>query len=52
MGSATKLRRGAMLFSIEGPVIIRAATSSGKRRFSSAQNASSDQSSTLSVNGT
>ena len=32
IGSATKERSGAMLFSIDGPVIISAATSSGRRR--------------------
>ncbi|MET3365045.1 hypothetical protein ABIF60_006440 [Bradyrhizobium japonicum] len=41
-----------MLFSIDGPVINLPATSPGRRRFSSAQNASSLQSSTLSVSGT
>ena len=52
MGSATKDRKGAMDFSMVGPVINFADTSAGKRRFNSSQNASSDQSSTLSVSGT
>ena len=45
-------RSGAMLFSIEGPVIIWAATSAGRRRRSSSKNRSSDQSVTESVSGT
>ncbi len=52
MGSATKERKGAMDFSIDAPVMSCAATSASWRRFSSAQKASSDQSSTLSVSGT
>ena len=41
-----------MDFSIESPVINLSATSLGKRRLSSSQKASSDQSSTVSVKGT
>lgn len=52
IGSATNERSGAIDFSIEGPVIMRADTSAGRRRCSSAQKASSDQSSTLSASGT
>ena len=37
---------------VDAPVIMRAPTSAGRRRFSSAQKASSDQSSTLSLSGT
>jgi hypothetical protein len=49
MGDATKLRRGAMPFSIDGPVAKRAATLSGRRAASSNQNRSSGQSSTRSL---
>ena len=35
IGSATNERSGAMLFSIDGPVIIAAAMSAGSRRCSS-----------------
>ncbi len=43
IGSVTKLRSGAMLFSIDGPVTTCLAVSAGSRLFSSAQKASSDQ---------
>ena len=48
IGSATKLRSGAMLFSIDGPVCTASATGGGRRRRSSSQKASSLQRSTLS----
>ena len=48
MGSATKLRSGEMLFSIDGPVTSAAAASGYRRHRSSPQNASSLQFSTLS----
>ena len=43
-----ELRSGAMLFSIDAPVVTACATSSGRRLRNSSQNASSDQFSTLS----
>ena len=45
IGSATKLRNGAIDFSIDGPVTILSAISGGNRRFSSPQNRSSGHSS-------
>ena len=48
MGSVTKLRKGAMDFSMEGPVISASASDAGMRRLSSSQKASSVQSSGLS----
>jgi hypothetical protein len=43
----TKLRSGAMLFSIDGPVAMVVAASRSRRSFSSSQNRSSGQSSML-----
>lgn len=40
IGSTTRERKGAMLFSIDGPVIIAAATSCGSRRVNSSKNCS------------
>ena len=51
IGSATKLRSGAIDFSIDGPVVIRAAIAGPMRVVSSLQKRSSLQSSTVSVNG-
>ena len=50
-GEATKLRNGAIDFSIDGPVTNRSDASAGSRRRSSSQNRSSDQSSMLSSSG-
>jgi hypothetical protein len=47
MGSATKLRKGAMDFSIEGPVTMLAAMSGGHRALNSCQKRSSGQSSSF-----
>ncbi len=51
-GSTTKLRSGAMLFSMEGPVTSSSRPFSSSRRRSSDQNASSDQALAESVSGT
>ena len=51
-GSHTKLRSGAMLFSSDGPVTSASRPLSSRRRRSSRQNASSDQSSIRSLSGT
>ena len=45
MGSAMKLRNGAIDFSTVGPVTIAAAISGGQRAFNSSQKRSSGQSS-------
>ncbi len=52
IGSVMKLRSGAMLFSIDGPVTSFSRPSSSRRSFNSCQNAVSVHSSTLSVSGT
>ena len=51
IGSATKLRSGAIDFSIDGPVTSWSAMNAGMRAVNSDQNRSSGQSSTVSSSG-